>query len=274
MIIYDKSVYAQVIWEEDSSLLREKNVIQTLILSQSDLQKKEQQIKRKKKKQKRKVHFDIETKKIILRHIKGRHIIHQIFYILKTYQKPNPYLERVFFYDQTKRKIMSAQKYKPIYGMPLHGPYKKTANGEIIELGSYYIGGKTSRWEKYTENGALLNKEKYYRGFPKESHITYWDREQTKIKEVIPIHYGTKEGTYLAFYESGNLKEKGIYKNGTKIKAWWKYYDKRDRRNHEQEIVYPSDPYDTKSPYIRREWNKDGKKLIDIRKGSKISERN
>jgi len=47
---------------------------------------------------------------------------------------------------------------------------------------------------------------------------TYYDKEQTKLKEEYYQVNGKKEGEYKSYYENGNLLEHSIYDNGKKIK--------------------------------------------------------
>ncbi len=257
------SLHGQAFLAEDTALLHTKKEIPTVDLNPNEIKEKE---KKKKKKTKRKFFFNIKTKRFLIKDAKGRNTTYSTFHVLKVYQTPSTYLQKVYYYNKEKRQIETSSKYKPSAGMPLHGSYQKVLNGQVIEQGSYYIGGKTGRWEKYSKNGLLIDKKKYYRGFPKESIITYWDLQKTRIKELIPIHYGVKEGFYLSYYESGNVKEKGEYKDGIKIKSWWEYYDRKGRRNSKRETVYPRRPYDNTKPYVRKEWDKKGKKIIDVKK--------
>jgi len=234
-----------------------------------ELEKKKQ----KKKKRKKKVFYGIKTK---VRYTKEfsknrRNIIFRKVHVLKTYEKPNKYVSLVYFFDDKKKKIANTQpsRYKPEMGMLLHGAYERTIDGILVDRGIFYKGTKHGRWEKYGNDMELMEKEYFYRGYPKSSEITYYDINQEKVKEVIPIHYGKKDGIYLSFFESGRIKEKGEYRDDIKVGRWYEYFD-RDRSNNKKETQYVNrnKPYeDDFEPYVLREWDENGEKLVDNRRG-------
>ncbi len=229
--------------------------------------------KRKKKKRKKKVFYGIKTK---VRYTKEysrnrRNVIFRKIHVLKEPVKPNMYVHEVYFYDAKRKKIESTypDRYKPEMGPLLHGAYERTIDGILVDRGIFYKGTKHGRWEKYGNGMELLEKEYFYRGHPKNSEITYYDINQKKVKEVIPIQYGKKEGVYLAFYESGRIKTKGEYRDDIKVGRWYEYYD-RERSNNKKETQYVNRnrPYEDEfEPYVLREWDEKGQKIVDNRKG-------
>jgi len=102
----------------------------------------------------------------------------------------------------------------------------------------------------------------YYKGWPKQSKLAFHDRERTKLKEVIPIEHGEKEGYYYHFHENGLIAAMGEYKFDAKVGIWNEFYNKRRRRK--RQVKYREDPFDKESrPYILKEWNENGKLIYD-----------
>ncbi|MGB0521949.1 MAG: toxin-antitoxin system YwqK family antitoxin [Flammeovirgaceae bacterium] len=209
---------------------------------------KKNQQKAKTKKAKKNVFYGIKAKKFIIKKVRGKNVYTEKFYVLPNYQPPSKYAQEKYYFDPrakpTKRKIVRVAYVHQKYGLPLHGTYEKKVNGETIEKGIYYKGTKHGRWEKYKINKRdnrgyeLIEKKKYDKGFPKDAHITYYDHKKTKVKEVIPFVDEKREGTYLKFYKSGRLMEKGKYQNEKKVGKWTEYYD-RDRANRKVVTEYP-----------------------------------
>src|SRR5690606_2431889 len=114
----------------------------------------------------------------------------------------------------------------------------------------------------FNANDILLNKEKYIKGWPKESEIVYYDREGKNVKEVTPIEYGEEEGVYYYFHDNGQVAVMGEYQYGEKVGVWKEYYKNRARRK--KEIQYKEDPFQKNfTPYILREWDENGKLVYD-----------
>lgn len=114
----------------------------------------------------------------------------------------------------------------------LHGPYKRfVQGGTVLEQGIYYKGLKHGRWVKYNKDSVLLDKEKYIKGWPKESQVTYYDPfERKKLKEITPIEYGEREGYYYLFHDNGKPAVVGEYKFNKKINDWIEYYPDGKRK--------------------------------------------
>lgn len=231
-------------------------------------EKKDKEGKKKEKKEKtpKGVFYGIPTRKVILKHQKGRYTTIQKFYILRNYEHPSKYVLEKFYFDPSqkgnKRKVAQQRVASERYGMPLHGPYEKRVNGEVVESGIYYVGTKHGRWMKYYTGNRLVDKMKYDKGYPKHSKISYYGNSKTKIKEVIPIQHGEKKGQYLEFYPSGRLKVMGEYDNDRKVGQWHEFYD-TNLRLRKQIVQYTKDPFEEKEPYVYKAWNKRGKEITD-----------
>jgi hypothetical protein len=211
--------------------------------------------KRAEKRRKRKVFYGIKTKKSFARRGVGEKAQLEIFHYLKEPLPVDPYVPEIWWFD-FKRKRVRNTGYQPApKAAILHGPYKKIVGEQVIEEGIFYKGTKHGRWTEYSRSDILLDKQKYYKGWPKDSKVRYYDDKQTKLKEVIPMVYGQKHGTYFYYHENGMVAVKGQYKEGVKVGKWIEYYPFRSRRK--KEIQYPSDPYDAGyQPFISREWNR------------------
>ncbi len=234
-------------------------------LNPGEEQRKKEKEQKKIKKRKKNVFYGIRSKKRFIRTKKGKNDIIEKFYVLREYQSPSPYVYEKTYFDEKEKKLVKTTKIDPKYGMPLHGTYLKLYNGDTIIHGIYHKGVKHGRWEKYGDDMQLLDKKYYYKGFPKESSISYHDSKQEKLKEIVPFQHNLKEGIYLAFYKSGRLKEVGAYKEDSKVGLWREFYD-RDRRKEKKEIVYPKDPFSDKDSYVRRAWDEKGKQTIKVKR--------
>jgi hypothetical protein len=226
-------------------------------------QKEEKKIK--KKKRKKKVFYGDKTKVRYTKEIARNSIIIEKFHVPKVHKDPSPYVYDVYYYNVQKRVIEKTNNYKTTLGPLLHGAYKRMVDGQVVEQGLFYYGGKDGRWERYGQDMLLVDKEYYFHGFPKNSQITYYDKDQKKIKEVIPVQYLRKDGMYLHFYESGQLAEVGMYVDDIKVGRWLEYYD-RNRPNNKKETQHgnPNKPYDPYEPKVLREWDTQGKKVVDV----------
>jgi len=109
----------------------------------------------------------------------------------------------------------------------------------------------------YDRNDLVVDKKKYYKGWPKESLVKYYDEERTKLKEVIPVVFGEKQGIYYYFFKNGSIAVIGNYDNDVKVGKWTEFYPTRGRRK--KEIIYPESPWDKISkPHILKEWDVQG----------------
>lgn len=213
---------------------------------------------------------DIPMEKVMVKFGSGDRATIEEFHVLKEYQPMSPYVRDIRWYD-TKAKTLSSSVIKDKErALPLHGPYKKYVAGNLMEEGYYYMGTKDGRWVRYDPNYTLLDKSHWYRGFPAESRITYYDSAHTKIKEVIPIQFGKLNGDYFSFYDEGQLMTYGKYDHGQKIGRWIEYY--QYRRQRKKEIQYPKSRWDEEfEPFVLREWDDKNKLLYDHTKDPRAS---
>ena len=218
---------------------------------------------KKKKKPKKKVFYGIKTKKGFTRKGYGNRVTYELFYYLKKPQLPQTFVRDIYWYDFTRKEIRKTEKFDPSKGVLLHGPYEKRQGEILIEKGIYYKGTKHGRWLSYSPRDSVLtNKQKYYRGWPRESAVTYYDpRERKKMKEIIPIEFGEKEGYYYRFYENGQVAVMGEYHWDQKVGDSVEYYPNSKRKKI---ITYPDrkDPFNTEiKPFVKAEWNDKGKEI-------------
>jgi len=225
-----------------------------------ELDQNEEPIPTKKKKPKRKVFYGIKTKKGFTRKGFGDKMVVELFYVLKKPEKPEGFSRDLYWYDFTRRELRrtSVTAFDPKKGVLAHGPYKKMNGDVLLEEGIFYKGTKHGRWMRYNYQNLVEDKEKYYKGLPKESLITYYDpNERTKIKEIIPIEYGEREGFYFYFHENGQIAVQGEYHWGERINDWIENYPNGKRKKI---ITYPKEPFDKEEkPYVRKEWDEKGK---------------
>lgn len=223
-------------------------------------EKIEEPIATKKKKPRKKVYYGIKTKKGFTRKGFGEKTTIELFYYLKRPEKASTFARDIYWYDFTRREIRKTSTFDPAKGVLLHGPYKKMQGDLLLEEGIYYKGLKHGRWMKYDRQSLLDDKEKYYKGWPKESLVTYYDPvERKKVKEIIPIEYYEREGYYYLYHENGKPAVIGEYKWGEKVNDWIEYYPNGKRK---KVISYSREPFDREHPgYIKSEWNEKGKEI-------------
>jgi hypothetical protein len=211
----------------------------------------------KKKKPKKKVYYGIKTKKLYTRRGTGEKVVTEQFYILKKHEPPPLYVKDVYWYDYKRKEIRKTEKFDPAKGVLLHGPYQRLQGSVLLEEGIYFKGAKHGRWMRYNKENILEDKEKYYKGWPKESMVSYYDPERKRVKELIPVEYGEREGNYFMFHENGTLAVQGEYRFNYKVGEWIENYPNGKRKKI---INYGADPFDrTRKPYVRREWDENGK---------------
>ena len=237
----------------------------TVNLEAEEKEEEEKDEKKEKKKPKKNVFFGIKTKKGFSRKGAGNQTVTELFRYMKKYEEPNPYVRDVYWYDTKRKQIRTTHNITPKKALILHGPYRKIGeDGEVLEQGMFYKGTKHGRWTRYSRKDILLDKEKYTRGWPRESEITYYDKgERTEVKEVIPVEYGEKEGYYFYFHPGGRVAVEGEYREGKKVGFWTEYYDYEKRAK--KQIKYPDDPYEETLPYITKEWNPEGQVVYEYK---------
>ncbi len=220
----------------------------------------------KKKKPKKKTFYGIKTRKAYTRKGFGERTTIELFYTLKKPDKPTDFVRDIFWYDYTRREIRRTGNFDPKKGVLLHGPYKKLQGQVVLEEGIFYKGAKHGRWMKYDRQDILDDKDKYYKGWPKESIVTYYDAvEHKKVKEMIPVEIDEREGFYFLFHENGAIAVTGEYKWGEKVGDWIENYPNGKRKRI---LSYPKEPFEKDiKPFVRKEWDEKGREIFSSNKG-------
>ena len=219
----------------------------------------------KKKKPKKNFYYGRKVRKGFTRSGYGDKAELYTFNYLKVYEEPVPYVRDVYWYDFKKKTITKSRKFNKDNAGILHGPYKRIKNDVILEEGIYYMGVKHGRWMRWNRHDILMEKEKYYKGWPKQSKVAYHNKEKKQLMEVIPVQHGEKEGYYYAFHKSGNLAAVGEFQFDKRVGIWKEYYDLKNRRK--REIQYAKTAFDDEFvPYIVREWDERGKLIYENKK--------
>jgi antitoxin component YwqK of YwqJK toxin-antitoxin module len=267
------TLHAQEKSNEERERAKERDMIDflrgaplTVNLNYIDIteEEEEENVYVRKKREKKRVFYGEKTKRGFTRSgYRGNRTEELFHYLKKRDHGPDPYLRDFYWIDFKTKQIKNSKAYNKKYGGVLHGPYKKIKDGQVLVEGMYYYGVKHGRWVYYDRNDVLIAKEKYYKGWPRDSEITYYDKDRKMVKEVIPIEYGVREGYYYHFYENGALAVSGEYKYGVKVGQWIEYYP--DRRRRKKTIQYTPDPFDrTFVPFISKEWDSNGRLVYDV----------
>ncbi|MCC5946487.1 MAG: hypothetical protein JJT94_16270 [Bernardetiaceae bacterium] len=235
---------------------RGRGLIPTDLFSKAKDVKKEAQKLQKKASKKNHFHdVNIKAKKVYRKYNRGSAEIVEKFYFLPEPIKPDPNVDLYYYYNLDKGSIEQSHKFKKDDNLLLmHGPYVKKVNGEIEETADYYAGTKHGRWEKY-RRGVLYYKESFSKGFPIATERTYYDKDKKKLKEIIPIRNGFKDGYYSLFHPNGKIAERGYYQCGEKVGRWYEYYDNGYRK---REIQHQKEAFEGVKPFVFREWGQNG----------------
>lgn len=263
LLLFASTAFAQDEGEQEQD---ERFTIDTPVTLDFEEEEKEEP-KKKKKKVKKKVFYGIKTKKGFTRKGYGNRVTYELFYVLKKPEKPETFVRDIYWYDYTRKEIRKTERFDPEKGVLLHGPYEKRQGEVVLAKGIYYKGTKHGRWMYYNRDSTLVDKEKYFRGWPKESMVSYYDAERKKMKEITPIEFGEKDGYYYRFFENGQMAISGEYRYDQKIGDWVEYYPNKRRKKI---IAYPEKPFEDRSrPYIKAEWNEKGKQIYRNTRASK-----
>ncbi|MEO9476480.1 MAG: hypothetical protein ABJG41_13140 [Cyclobacteriaceae bacterium] len=225
--------------------------------------KDEEESSKKKKKVNPKIYYGIKTKRGFAKTGFGNRTVVELFFMLKDkdYVDPDPYARDFYWYDFKKKKIVNSTRVKKGYAGVLHGHYTKKLGDQVLEEGYFYKGVKHGRWVRYNRHDILQDKEVYWKGWTQQSKLSYYDFNRSQLKEVIPIHYGEREGEYFAYHANGNLAVIGHYKFDQKVGIWREYYP---NTRVKREVKYPLEPFDFDSPpVIIKEWDEEGHIIYD-----------
>jgi antitoxin component YwqK of YwqJK toxin-antitoxin module len=218
------------------------------------------------KKPGRRVFYGYKTRKAFTKTVKGRNVTYELFYVLKKPIPLDPYIRDIYWQHRKKRVILMGpipEKDKP-YARILHGPYKKILNRKTIVEGIFYLGAKHGRWEEYApgDEQLLVEKKKWYKGFPKEAEISFYDVDKTKIKEVRPWDHGVLNGEYFFYSAAGVLLENGKYEYGRRIGIWKEYFEAG--RKLKRSLQYAQNGFDKAFvPFVLNEYDITGVMTYD-----------
>jgi len=218
-------------------------------------------VRKKKKNKNPKVFYGIKTKRAFIRSGRSGTVVTELFHYMKTFEAPDEYTREFYWYDFRKKKIVNSLKPKLKESGILHGPYVKKIGDQVVEEGFFYKGKKHGRWVRLNRNDILQDKEIFWKGWPEESLLGFYDFQRNKLREVIPVKFGERTGTYFAFHEDGSIAATGEYLHGKKIGIWREYYP---NRRIKREMMYPAEPFEkNKPPVLTKEWNETGKLIFD-----------
>ena len=221
-------------------------------------------VQKKEKKENPKIYYGIKAKRGFTKTGFGKNTVLELFHYLKykDYEPPPAYARDFYYFDFKKRKIVNSLGISnPKDVGVMHGPYVKKIGDQVLEEGYFYKGMKHRRWVRLNRHDILQDKKVYWKGWPEQSLMAFYDFERNRLREVIPVHFGQRNGTYYAFHENGELAVMGEYKYDNRIGIWREYYSNRRLK---REVTYPTDPYDFEwRPHISKEWDQSGRLIFD-----------
>ncbi len=223
-------------------------------------------VKKKKKKLKRNEYYGFKTKKGFTRNGSGESLMLELFNFLKDPVPPDNFVRDLYWYDYKMQMIRKTRDFDPKDGALLHGPYKKMIGDQVLDSGVYYLGLKHGTWMHHDKNDVLVDKEKYYKGWARESMVRYYDRDRKVMREIIPVEFGDKEGNYYYFFQNGRIAVSGEYQWDHRVGDWTEFYPSGKRKKI---IRYSKDPYSKEVPYVLREWNEAGREVYDYFKAQR-----
>jgi antitoxin component YwqK of YwqJK toxin-antitoxin module len=229
----------------------------------------------KKKKVKKKVFYGLKTRRGFAKKGTGKRMEVEFFYTPKKWKDPNPYAKEIYVFDMRKQQVLKVDVIDPKKKMNyllMHGPYKKMQGDKILEEGIFFVGTKHGRWELYDKDFTLLDKTKYYKGWPRDSKLSFYDGAQTKLKEVLPYEFGKRNGDYYLFKENEEILIQGQYKDDMKAGIWTEYYP--DVKQKKTETHYPKDPLNDKTKaFVFREWDEKGNLIMENGKKVEVKQK-
>ena len=87
--------------------------------------------------------------------------------------------------------------------------------GDYKEIGKYRAGLRDAEWKHYHRNGQLIYKGNFVDGREDGKHIRWFD--SGKVMEEGKFSFGSKEGTWIAYNELGEVTQTVIYRQGQMI---------------------------------------------------------
>ena len=181
-----------------------------------------------KKRKQKNVFLGVRTKKVY-KSCPGRNNIYENFHFIISSEMKNPYAQEIHFFDKKSRKINRSRTISD-NSLLLHGPYVKRLNNQVVEEGYFYYGLKQGRWVRLNRSDILQDKENYMLGWLNESLRFFWDLEKSKLKEIIPIKFGERNGNYYAFFEDGKVAARGRYVSDSRVGVWTEFFNTGKKR--------------------------------------------
>lgn len=219
----------------------------------------------------------LRTRKGYTRKGAGRNTSIESFRFLKKWEEGSSYVYYKYYFDPYNQKIVKKHKLKAEDSLTLkvlHGPYKKIKGEDTLLLGYFYKGMKHGRWisqnkskERHYQDTTqtfqtLKEKTYWYKGWPKDAELIYFESDRSKLKEVVPSMNGDFTGKYYKFFKSGHIETKGEYKHGYKVKAWTTYYEGKRGTSRKVTWEFPREPFydDQKNEdqFLINKWNEIG----------------
>lgn len=187
---------------------------------------------------------------------------YELFNVLREPVMVDNYIRNVFYYDSRANRIISAVGKGQVLENVLHGPYRKEINETVVEQGMFWYGAKHEIWIYQNRDSSLYDKEHFHKGWYRDSEISYYDGStKTRIKEVVPVRYGKKEGDYYRFFENGKLAVQGQFVFDQKVGVWTEYWN-TGTVTVKRELQYKPEFYlKDYEPFIRREWAKSAEQI-------------
>lgn len=180
---------------------------------------------------------------------------YELFNVLREPVQVENYVRSVFYYDSKANRIVSVVGKGQTLTNVLHGPYRREVNETIVEQGMFWRGTKHEVWMYQNRDSSLYDKEHFHKGWYKDSQITYYDGAgKTKIKEVIPVRYGKKEGNYYRFFENGRVAVQGKYEFDQKVGIWTEFWNTSTVTVKRELQFRPEFYMKDYEPFIRKEW--------------------
>ena len=91
-------------------------------------------------------------------------------------------------------------------------------NGKVMAAGKYTNQMKDSTWLSFNDRREIIGKENYVAGKLDGESILYYPSDPSKGKviryEITNYEAGLKHGKWIQFYDSGQTKAEGVYKDG------------------------------------------------------------
>ena len=212
---------------------------------------------------KKNVFFGVKTKRAYTVADAGGRTVIEDFYILPEPVEVDPYVLAIYRHDLQRERVVATRPRNNQATRVLHGPYKKLIDDKVVEEGMYFYGTKHMRWTKLTRQNRLTSKQHFHKGWYRDSEIEYYDGAgKEKIKSVLPIQYGKKEGTFIQFHPSGQIAVRGTYQFDKKVGIWEEFWDFNGRRYVKREIQFAPDAFQKDfQPYIRKEFDRNGQEI-------------